>query len=183
MIYLEKTIPDDCFRLAPNLQQLDKYELATLGVDPLTALINPFRYNRPNTHSFTIFEQNTDEIIAIWGAMPISKTNPHKAAVWFLANDLIHKNKRSILNANLRWAKYLESHYSFLFNFISFEHKKSIKWLKWQKFTFAKQPILVNNIKMYYFYKHLPKVDTEIQPIISEIGPKWTTELKDKGQL
>ena len=43
--------------------------------------------------------------------------------------------------------------------------------------------MLVNEIEMYYFYKHLPKVDVEIQPIMSEIGPKWTTELKDKGQL
>ena len=103
MIYLEKTIPDDCFRLAPNLQQLDKYELAAMGIDPLTALINPFRYNRPNTHTFTIFEQGTDEIIAIWGAMPVSKTNPHKAAVWFLASDLLHKHKKVFLHANIRW--------------------------------------------------------------------------------
>ena len=110
MLYVEKTIPDDCFRLAPNLQQLDKYELAAMGIDPLTALINPFRYNRPNTHTFTIF-------------------------------------------------------------------------VKWQKYCFAKQPMLVNDIEMYYFYKHLPKVDVDIQPIISELGPKWTTELKDKGQL
>ena len=81
MLYVEKTIPDDCFRLAPNLQQLDKYELATMGVDPLTALINPFRYNRLNTHTFTIFEKDTDEIVAIWGAMPISKTNPHLSLI------------------------------------------------------------------------------------------------------
>jgi hypothetical protein len=183
MIYIEKTIPDDCFRLAPNLQQLDKYELATMGVDPLTALINPFRYNRPNTHTFSIFEKDTNEIIAIWGAMPISKTNPHRAAVWFLANDLFYKNKKSIIKANLKWGPYLESHYTFLFNFIIKEHKRSINWLKWQKYCFSKQPMLVNDIEMYYFYKHLPKVDVDIQPIISELGPKWTTELKDKGQL
>ena len=103
MLYVEKTIPDDCFRLAPNLQQLDKYELATMGIDPLTALINPFRYNRPNTHTFTVFEQGTDEIVAIWGAMPVSKTNPHKAAVWFLASDLLHKHRRFFLQGNLRW--------------------------------------------------------------------------------
>jgi len=183
MLYVEKTIPDDCFRLAPNLQQLDKFELATMGVDPLTALINPFRYNRPNTHTFTIFEQGTDEIVAIWGAMPISKTNPHKATVWFLASDLLHKHRKFFLQGNIRWLTYLESHYTFLFNFIINEHKRSIKWLKWQKYCFAKQPMLVNEIEMYYFYKHLPKVDVDIQPIISEIGPKWTTELKDKGQL
>ena len=71
MLYVEKTIPDDCFRLAPNLKQLDKYEVAVMGLDPLTALLLPFQYNRPNTNTFTIFEKETDEIVAIWGAMPV----------------------------------------------------------------------------------------------------------------
>ena len=183
MLYLERTIPEDCFRLAPNLQQLDKFELAVVGVDPLTALLNPFRYNRPNTHTFTIFEKESDEVVAIWGAMPISKREPTKAAVWFLASELLYKHKRFFLQGNLRWLHYLESHYTFLFNFIIKEHKKSIKWLKWQKYSFSEQPMLVKQVEMYYFYKHLPKVDVDIQPIIAEIGPKWTTELMDKGQL
>tara|TARA_R100000734_G_C3317256_1_gene110222 strand:- start:1270 stop:1821 length:552 start_codon:yes stop_codon:yes gene_type:complete len=183
MLYVEKTIPDDCFRLAPNLQQLDKYELGAMGIDPLTALINPFRYNRPNTHTFTIFEKGTDEVVAIWGAMPVNRINPKKAAVWFLASDLLYKHQRFFIKNNIKWITYLESHYTFLFNFIIKEHKKSIKWLKWQKYCIAEQPILVNNVEMYYFYKHLPLVDKEIQPNMSEIGPKWTTELKDKGQL
>ena len=183
MLYLEKTIPEDCFRLAPNLQQLDKFELAVVGVDPLTALLNPFRYNRPNTHTFTIFEKESDEVVAIWGAMPISKREPTKAAVWFLASELLYKHKRFFLQGNLRWLHYLESHYTFLFNFIINEHRKSIKWLKWQTYSFSEQPMLVKQVEMYYFYKHLPKVDVDIQPIIAEIGPKWTTELMDKGQL
>jgi len=107
MLYVEKTIPDDCFRLAPNLQQLDKYELAAMGIDPLTALISPFRYNRPNTHTFTIFEKETNEVVAIWGAMPISKTNPQKATVWFLASNLLHNHRRFFLQGNLRWLTYL----------------------------------------------------------------------------
>ena len=183
MLYVEKTIPDDCFRLAPNLQQLDKYELAVMGVDPLTALINPFRYNRPNTHSFTIFEKDTDEVVAIWGAMPISKTQPRKAAIWFLSCELLDKHKRYFLQRNHKWLQYLESHYDFVFNFITKEHKQSIRWLKWQNFSFSNNTTLANGVEMYYFYKYLPKVDIDIQPIMSEIGPKWTTELKDKGQL
>lgn len=183
MFYLEKTIPDDCFRLAPNLKQLDKYEVAVMGLDPLTALLLPFTYNRPNTHTFTIFEKNTNEIIAIWGACPVSKTNIKTGAIWFLSSDLLEKHKKEFLKANIRWLVYLESHYKYVYNFITAEHKRSIKWLKWQKFTFNSEPVLVKGVEMYYFYKHLPKVDVEIQPIMSEIGPKWTTELKDKGQL
>lgn len=182
MLYVEKTVPDDCFRLCTELKQLDKFELGTVGSDPLTALISPFRYNRPNTHSFTLFDED-HEIIALFGAMPVSKTNPRRASIWFLSSDLLFKHKREFLKMNNRWLVYLESHYDFVYNFITAEHKQSIKWLKWQKFTFADEPMLVNGVKMYYFYKHLPNVDVNIQPIISELGPKWTTELKDKGQL
>ena len=63
MFYVEKTIPEDCFRLAPNLKQLDKYEVAVMGYDPLTALLMPLTYNRPNTHIFTLFEKETNKII------------------------------------------------------------------------------------------------------------------------
>ena len=79
-----------------------------MGIDPLTALISPFRYNRPNTHTFTIFEKETNEVVAIWGAMPISKTNPQKATVWFLASNLLHNHRRFFLQGNLRWLTYLE---------------------------------------------------------------------------
>lgn len=183
MLYVEKTVPDDCFRLASNLKQLDKYEVAVMGLDPLTALLLPFTYNRPNTHTFTVFEKSTDDIVAILGAMPVSKTNLKTAAIWFLSSDLLENHTRFFLQANLRWLEYLESHYKYVYNFITAEHKRSIRWLKWQKFQFNSEPILVKGVEMYYFYKHLPKVDTDIQPIMSEIGPKWTTELTLNGQL
>ena len=183
MLYVEKTVPDDCFRLAPNLKQLDKYEVAVMGLDPLTALLLPFTYNRPNTHTFTVFEKDTNKIVAICGAVPVSKTNLQTAAICFLSSDLLKNHTRFFLQGNLRWLKYLESHYTYVYNFIIAEHKRSIKWLKWQKFSFNSTPTLVKGVEMYYFYKHLPKVDIEIQPIMLEIGPKWRTELKDKGQL
>tara|TARA_R100000353_G_scaffold78458_1_gene59177 strand:+ start:3848 stop:3952 length:105 start_codon:yes stop_codon:yes gene_type:complete len=34
-MYMDISIPEDAFRLAPNLRQLDKYELALMGRDPL----------------------------------------------------------------------------------------------------------------------------------------------------
>tara|TARA_R100000963_G_C4643601_1_gene107383 strand:- start:1375 stop:1926 length:552 start_codon:yes stop_codon:yes gene_type:complete len=183
MLYVEKTIPDDCFKLAPKLKSLDRYEIAVFGLDPLHALLLPFRYNRPNTHTFTIFEKETDEIVAIWGAIPVSKTNSQKASIWFLSSNLLEKHIRFFLKGNIKWLNYLEEHYKYCYNFIIEEHKTSIKWLKWQGYTFNDKPTLVKDVKMYYFYKQLDKQAKGIQPIISEIGPKWRTELKDKGQL
>ena len=56
-------------------------------------------------------------------------------------------------------------------------------WLKWQNFSFAQKPTLVNGVKMYYFYKQLPKTKVTVQPILREVGPIWTTELTSDGQL
>ena len=71
MLYVEKTIPEHCFLLAPNLKALDRYEIALWGLDPLQALLQPFRYSRPNVNSFTILTKD-HKIAAIFGAVPIN---------------------------------------------------------------------------------------------------------------
>lgn len=180
-LYVEKSVPDDAFKLAPKLKALDKYEIATLGHDPLKALLQPFLLRRPNTHTFTIFEKDTDEIIAMFGAVPISKTQPKRATIWLLSSDLLDKHKKYIIKRNMDWLYYLESHYNFLYNFIIEEHKQSIRWLKWQKFCFAQKTTLVNGVKMYYFYKQLPNRKVTLKPILGEVGPSWTTELNLDG--
>jgi c-di-GMP-related signal transduction protein len=64
-----------------------------------------------------------------------------------------------------------------LSNYITEEHTKSIRWLKWQGYNFSK-PMLVKNVKVLYFYKRLHNVVKKgTQPILEEIGPLWTTEL------
>ena len=55
MLYVEKTVPADCFELAPKLQNIDRFEIAVTGLDPLKALLLPFLKKRPNTHTFSIF--------------------------------------------------------------------------------------------------------------------------------
>ena len=57
MLYVEKTTPEDCFELAKNLKQVDKYELAIWGLDPLQALLQPFRYTKRKVHTYTIFDK------------------------------------------------------------------------------------------------------------------------------
>jgi len=180
-LFVEKSIPEDAFRLAPKLKPIDKFELATIGQDPLQALLYPFRTSRKNVNTFTIFEAKSNEIVAMWGAVPISKTNPHVASIWFLSSYLLDKHKRYFLQGNHRWLHYLESHYRYVYNFILEEHIQSIRWLKWQNFSFAQKPTLVNGVKMYYFYKQLPEEKVTLKPILGEVGPIWTTELNLDG--
>ena len=151
MLYVEKTTPEDCFRLAPNLKQLDKFEVALWGMDPLQALLIPFRYKKNNTKA---------------------------GRIWLLSSNLLEKNFFYFLKVNKKWLYYLEEDYSYISNYITEEQETSIKWLKWQGFTFAKKPMLVKNVKVLYFYKRLHNViKYGTQPILEEIGPKWATHL------
>ena len=56
-------------------------------------------------------------------------------------------------------------------------NKKTIRWLKWQGFSFKDKELIVNGIEMLYFYRQIRSVSNEIQPVLGDIGPKWTTDL------
>jgi|TARA_R100001530_G_scaffold13965_1_gene12753 hypothetical protein len=179
MLYVEKTIPDHCFDLAPRLKSLDRYEIAVLGLDPLHALLLPFRYNRPNIHTFTILTEHTKEVVAIFGVIP-TKTNPRVGYIWFLASDLLDKYYRYFLRGNKRWLGYMEEHFDYLCNWIIEEHTVSIRWLKWQGFNFS-HATLVKDVKMLYFYKRIHKVFKKgTLPLLKEIGPIWTTKINQE---
>jgi|TARA_R100001463_G_scaffold1428_1_gene6374 hypothetical protein len=175
MLYVEKTIPEHCFLLAPNLKPLDRYEIALWGLDPLQALLQPFRYSRPNVNSFTILTKE-HKVAAIFGAVP-SRIDNKIGTIWFLSSTELDKNYLYFLKRNKKWLHYLEEHYIYLSNYITEEHTKSIRWLKWQGYNFSK-PMLVKNVKVLYFYKRLHDVVKKgTQPLLEEIGPLWTTEL------
>ena len=178
-LIVEKATPEHCFDLAPRLKSIDRFELGLWGLDPLQALLQPFRYKRPNIHSFTILTESKQEVVAMFGA--VSGRNNHKiGTIWFLASDLLDKNYKYFLKRNKKWLHYLEENYLFLSNYITEEHQVSIRWLKWQGFNFSK-PVLVKNVKVLYFYKRLHDVvKIGTQPVLNEIGPVWKTELSQK---
>tara|TARA_R110000868_G_scaffold48138_2_gene156827 strand:- start:1138 stop:1671 length:534 start_codon:yes stop_codon:yes gene_type:complete len=176
MLYVEKTTPEDCFRLAPNLKQLDRYEVALWGMDPLQALLVPFRFKKFNEHTYTVFDIDHN-VVAIFGVTP-SLNDPKIGRIWLLSSDLLEENLFYFVKSNKKWLRYLEEDYNYISNYITEEQKTSIKWLKWQGFIFAKKPMLVKNVKVLYFYKRLHNVvKYGTQPILEEIGPKWATHL------
>ena len=54
-MYMDIAIPDDCFELVPKLKQTDRYELATINKEPLLSLLYPFRIQRKNIITFSLF--------------------------------------------------------------------------------------------------------------------------------
>ena len=179
-LVVEKTTPEHCFDLAPRLKSIDRYELALWGLDPLLALLQPFRFiRRKNIHTFTILTESKQEVVAIFGAVP-TKNNNKIGTIWFLASDLLDKHYTYFLRRNKLWLHFLEENYDYLCNYITEEHQTSIRWLKWQGFNFSK-PMLVKNVKVLYFYKRLHDVvKNGMQPVLNDLGPTWKTELKSK---
>lgn len=179
-LVVEKTTPEHCFDLAPRLKSIDRYELALWGLDPLLALLQPFRFiRRKNIHTFTILTESKQEVVAIFGAVPI-RNNNKIGTIWFLASDLLDKHYTYFLRRNKLWLHFLEENYDYLCNYITEEHQTSIRWLKWQGFNFSK-PTLVKNVKVLYFYKRLHDVvKIGMQPVLNDLGPVWKTELKSK---
>ena len=179
-LVVEKTTPEHCFDLAPRLKSIDRYELALWGLDPLLALLQPFRFiRRKNIHTFTILTESKQEVVAIFGAVP-TRNNNKIGTIWFLASDLLDKHYTYFLRRNKLWLHFLEENYDYLCNYITEEHQTSIRWLKWQGFNFSK-PMLVKNVKVLYFYKRLHNVvKNGMQPVLNDLGPTWKTELKSK---
>lgn len=179
-LVVEKTTPEHCFDLAPRLKSIDRYELALWGLDPLLALLQPFRFiRRKNIHTFTILTESKQEVVAIFGAVP-TRNNHKIGTIWFLASDLLDKHYTYFLRRNKLWLHFLEENYEYLCNYITEEHQTSIRWLKWQGFNFSK-PMLVKNVKVLYFYKRLHDVvKNGMQPVLNDLGPTWKTELKSK---
>ena len=141
-LVVEKTTPEHCFDLAPRLKSIDRYELALWGLDPLLALLQPFRFiRRKNIHTFTILTESKQEVVAIFGAVP-TRNNNKIGTIWFLASDLLDKHYTYFLRRNKLWLHFLEENYEYLCNYITEEHQTSIRWLKWQGFNFSKPCLL-----------------------------------------
>lgn len=175
MLVVEKGTPAHSFELAFNLRQEDKYEVAIIGHDPLTALITPFRYTRENVNTYTILDLQGN-VKSMFGVVS-QRNNPKHGSVWFLSSELTKQEWKYFLKRNKTWTEYFLSDYDFVANIVPKWNKKTIRWLKWQGFSFKDKELIVNGIEMLYFYRQIRSVSNKIQPILGDIGPKWTTDL------
>ncbi len=174
MLYVEKATPAHAFELAFDLRQEDKYEIALMGHTPLDALIAPFRYTRKGVNTYTVLDN--DKPVAMFGVVSTQYNHKH-GSVWFLSSNKLDKNINYFTKRTKKWCDYFLSDYEFVFNCITLEQKKNIKWLKWLDFQFKKEKIVVKNTEVLYFYKKIHRVSKDIQPILGDIGPIWTTEI------
>ena len=174
MLYVEKATPNDAFDLAFNLRQLDKYEVAAMGNTPLEVLIAPFRYTRNGVNTYTVFYNK--QVVAMFGVVSTPQNAKH-GTIWMLASDELQNHWLYFTKRTKKWVDYFLSDYDFVYNFVPKNNTTTIKWLKWLGFSFSDKEIVVRGTKVLYFYKYIQGVYKDIQPIIGDIGPQWTTDI------
>jgi hypothetical protein len=174
MLYVEKSTPADAFDLSFKLRQLDKFEVAAMGHSPLDVLIAPFRYTRKGVNTYSVFYN--DSVIAMFGVISTPQNIKH-GVVWMLASDELNDHWLYFTKRTKNWVNYFLADYDYVHNYVSLEQEINIKWLKWLGFSFKKEEMLVKGTKVLYFYRKIQGVSKCIQPIIGDIGPKWTTDL------
>jgi len=175
MLYVEKGTPAHAYELAFKLRPLDKFEVALGGHDPLTALINPFRYTRDNVNTYTVLKDG--KALAMFGVVS-NKRNLKHGTVWMLSSEELDPYWYYFTKRTKKWVDYFLSDYEYVANCVTIEHKTNIKWLKWLGFSFNSKEILVKDVKVLYFYKKIQGVSKNIQPVLNDLGPVWATEEK-----
>jgi len=173
-LYVEKTIPDHCFYLAKRLKSSDREEVALMGNDPLFSMLSAFRYNYRKVESFCVMSNKKP--VAMFGVVP-AKNNPKYGAIWFLSTELDKKQWAYFSKRSKKWLEYLIADYECVFNMVPKHNKRTVKWLKWLGFEFKQEELVVHDVQMLYFYRHIHRVYRNIQPILEDIGPVWATEV------
>lgn len=175
MLYVEKGEPAHAFELAFKLRQIDMFEVAMMGHDPLYALVTPFRFTRDGVKTYTVLKNK--EVLAMFGVVS-TKNNPKRGAVWMLSSEKLDKDWLYFTKRTKKWVDYFLADYDYVHNYISKENKTGIKWLKWLGFSFNPKKIIVKGQEVLYFYKKIQGVSGNIQPVLNDLGPKWITEDK-----
>lgn len=173
-LYVEKTIPDHCFSLSKRLKRSDREEVAIMGNDPLFSMLSAFRYKYRKVRCYTVMSNNKP--LAIFGVLP-TKQNPRNGAVWFLSAELTKDQWSYFSKRSKKWLKFLLNDFDYVFNIVPKHNKRTVKWLKWLGFSFKKEELVVHDLQMLYFYKHIQRVYKTIQPDLEDIGPVWATEV------
>tara|TARA_B100000927_G_scaffold23829_1_gene17975 strand:- start:66 stop:602 length:537 start_codon:yes stop_codon:yes gene_type:complete len=169
-MYMDIAVPDDCFALAKKLKQTDKYELAVTGKEPLWVLLYPFRINRPNVHTFSVYKDN-HEVVAMFGCCG-EKKNPERGTAWWLSSEEPFDSFKFMKNQK-RVFQWLASKYKFLWNVATEEQKATLRWVQYMGFKISNRQLLVKNVKMKYFY--LEPKGFKGEPIDNVCGPRWIT--------
>lgn len=128
MPYYRPTIEKDIDLLAPVMRSDDRKEVwHSHGFDPLGALVSSVKHSK---EANTIIGDD-GQVIGMFGYCEYDKNN---AIPWLLASDDLPKIVFRFLPESKKWVNGVSREYKCLYNYVHFENKASLRWLKWLGF-------------------------------------------------
>tara|TARA_E500000305_G_C3976147_1_gene214439 strand:+ start:261 stop:800 length:540 start_codon:yes stop_codon:yes gene_type:complete len=136
--------------LQHHLRPTDIRECMIVGASPWIALHEPLR--DPNGQTWTIIINN--QPCAMFGVSDICFDEEYRsAAIWLLGSNLCEEEPLKFCRVTKRIIDMLLIDYDILENLVPIDHTKTIKWLNWLGFEFAKKPTTINGFQCVRFVR------------------------------
>lgn len=134
---VKDAMPADAGKMAPNLRDADRQELAaSLGcdIDAEKVLCNGIALSE---RAETLLVDN--EPIAMYGVIPLTAAGLRIGAIWLLGTEGIEDVSTFFLRNSKKNLELQGSEFDILTNVVDARNTVHIKWLKWLGFTFVSE--------------------------------------------
>lgn len=122
-----------------KLRQADIEELkASCGLEPKEALEESLKVSELTW----VIVGKGGSIVGVFG---LSRLAPHVGMPWLLATEEIETFSRTFLRNSMDVIQFMLTCYPTLTNYVDSRHASAIVWLKWLRFSFIEQPIILND--------------------------------------
>lgn len=112
--------------LAASLRQADREELTAIGVEDFEAALKLSLDT--SDHAFLVMTED-QRMICIFGISLIE--TEYGRGIWFLGSELLREYRREFLTNSYAVLEQWKKQYGKLYNYVSCNNKKTIRWLKW----------------------------------------------------
>lgn len=119
-------IRDDCYELAKDLRDIDKYEVKATGNDePLEAVITSFERSL-----FCYTVKHNGSVIMMFGVCPMQLLS-QEYICWCLATNEIRRVNGQFIRHCRKFVDALADRYGVMSNWVAVENKIALRWLAW----------------------------------------------------
>lgn len=113
--------------LIPQLRPGDRAEVIAADGDLERGCLNALHLSNPITAG--AMRDSEGELIAVYGAAPISLLAGSQAAPWMLGTPRMRTNAMAVFHDMKRYVVFLSEHYTRLFNYVDVRNVESAGWL------------------------------------------------------
>lgn len=145
MAHVRNAIVADGLFLAPKMRNEDKDELlAADGVQPMAALLEPFKHR--GARNYSVIGTEEEYVVGMFGSVPSSEKG--WGVAWLLCSDELFNYKKEFVKQCPQWVEDMGKGYDYLYNYVDKRNDKSLKWLKYLGFKEIEEIKEYGHLKM-----------------------------------